>query len=461
MTEQLSSHRELVTLQEPEKWEDLPLLDPGILEAIENIDLDNRDQVAASFGIIPDDSKFAPVRVDRGNGEIQTAFMCTDPWDYGTLVGLNVAKTRLTHMYNVVSAAERYDDNNKDIVATEIGALVVADEVERDEEQIANNNEVGTDQMYAQAVAELRSEWGVSEEIPISDIVHELDIQTDEIATLRTCVSSFRELQSELSLALHMEIGGNSGRLRSESLLEFAGVIDRMTRISKMVETGKALAPQNQRKLLQSVHEDLLAARSTARTIADQMSARESVGDMAGMAHRRISATESIPTRLSMIEQSISDMRTRLAGKVEVHTIIESDYINETIDAIAAELQDPDITEEKLLINTLKIERLLNESIVKGETPYPDRVVSDSNKSRNAIGHIERGKEVNSRTYVSEIATDMLAGKFVAESNPDLIVIDKNGAVELSQHRASALMLLYGKNWQQFAPKYGIRIERK
>ena len=71
---------------------------------------------------------------------------------------------------------------------------------------------------------------------------------------------------------------------------------------------------------------------------------------------------------------------------------------------------------------------------------------------------------IPSRRYVAENMTDMLRGEFKVDmiSRSDAIVLDKSsvGGIEVGQHRAAALAMLYGKDWQVAAKKLGFGVEQ-
>ncbi|MCA9348300.1 hypothetical protein KC867_02730 [Candidatus Saccharibacteria bacterium] len=94
------------------------------------------------------------------------------------------------------------------------------------------------------------------------------------------------------------------------------------------------------------------------------------------------------------------------------------------------------------------------------------RIVADDDKTRANVNVSGRSFTASSQRYVAELMTDMLRGEFNVESIKDFdaIMLNTNdvGGIEVGQHRAAALAMLYGnENWQKIAKELGHKIKER
>ena len=181
-------------------------------------------------------------------------------------------------------------------------------------------------------------------------------------------------------------------------------------------------------------------------------------------------------SELSASKRNMADalelLGVKVAKETEEKLSEDPEYRNEFVAKWAERaktLKDvsPDNTDLEQLIQEIEID-VLREAGRKDNPDSPsqwfgDRIFdTNQTKAREGIGYSGRKAGNNSSTrYVAELAADLLRGKFGGSSKSDSIKIDSREnppSVEIGQHRAAALAMIYGKNWQKMAKNHDIHI---
>jgi hypothetical protein len=140
----------------------------------------------------------------------------------------------------------------------------------------------------------------------------------------------------------------------------------------------------------------------------------------------------------------------------------QEQFRDDRIRELAVKLREGGAGEEDVAHAVALMEIYLNQAIEDKASPvhFPSRIVANDSTPRRSGAQV--GENGLSRTIVAEMAVDMLRGGFdVEQANKNPIELDFTGNVILGQHRAAALMTLYGKNWIEEAQKVGHVIVRK
>ncbi|MGB4759218.1 MAG: hypothetical protein WBP26_04105 [Candidatus Saccharimonadales bacterium] len=140
-------------------------------------------------------------------------------------------------------------------------------------------------------------------------------------------------------------------------------------------------------------------------------------------------------------------------------------FADQFIADYAAKIREGNLTQEQLDGYAISLERALDNAIENNKNnqsglPFGQRVIDNNSKKRE--GGAKMGQISSSRTVTAELMVDMLRGAYDFDrGNSSPITVDAAGKIEIGQHRAAALMTLYGKRWREEATKAGHRIVDK
>lgn len=189
----------------------------------------------------------------------------------------------------------------------------------------------------------------------------------------------------------------------------------------------------------------------------------------------RINDVDPLSKEARALRQDINDLR-RAHGMPELEVFAkpgngaessdgEVEFRNEQVKkwaAVAAELKEAGVDDPRLekLVDDIR-NSVATESGMDADPNSPriwfgDRVRDDDNKNR-AIPRAGQS-HTKSQRYVAELVADMLRGSFdTGRSKQDKIRLNPNvtGGVELGQHRAAALAMIYGSEWTKKATSMG------
>ncbi|HSX30756.1 MAG TPA: hypothetical protein VLE99_02465 [Candidatus Saccharimonadales bacterium] len=189
---------------------------------------------------------------------------------------------------------------------------------------------------------------------------------------------------------------------------------------------------------------------------AQQMLYRSTVEDM----------FKAVTAMRAEVEQKQIEM-LGYAAATELQNKEQGDqFANEQVRILAAELQKGDLSEADVERAVTAMERYVDNAVGDRGSglQFPSRVVQNlANKLKERRPASGRNAEAHSRRVVAEMAVDMLRGTFnIENAKREPIEIDTNGrVVGDGEHRAAALMTLYGKNWVKVAGAAGYSIITK
>ncbi len=192
---------------------------------------------------------------------------------------------------------------------------------------------------------------------------------------------------------------------------------------------------------------------------------------------RQWRALPEVTRQVVLARQQVEEMRTNLVGYRESSEVNseKSEFRNEQVENWAKELAG-EVTPERLEEITSEMQAAVALEAGMVDDPnspsrwFGDRVINNWPKSNRESTHIT-GKEpatLGSQRYVAELMADMLTGRYNVQAGNSPLPIEVSGdedapvheKVDSGFHRAAALAMLYGQDWQKTAKKLGIKIEK-
>ena len=192
---------------------------------------------------------------------------------------------------------------------------------------------------------------------------------------------------------------------------------------------------------------------------------------------RQWRALPEVTRQVVLARQQVEEMRTNLVGYRESSEVNseKSEFRNEQVENWSKELAG-EVTPERLEEITSEMQAAVALEAGMVDDPnspsrwFGDRVINNWPKSNRESTHIT-GKEpatIGSQRYVAELMADMLTGRYNVQAGNSPLPIEVSGdedapvheKVDSGFHRAAALAMLYGQDWQKTAKKLGIKIEK-
>lgn len=343
----------------------------------------------------------------------------------------------------------------------EAQASVTASPIEETKSEASNEAQEVTAQDLA--MRELFEKWGLPEATTPMEAAQRLNTTLESVNPLKdflhgTTVEPVDVLKRKLLTGM-----SNGGVYFNQSDLGEAhrilGLIK--TQAGQLLEVDGVLPPESRSELnylLEGVGHTQSVVENMGKSMdigAVQTGYQEFTQDYLGRLTHAVNVLhKQIEEKQVALPKVGSGMDSKERAKVE-------EFASEGVKELAAKLRKEGLTPEDIEEAVNSMERYLNDALANEDVKamYPDLVVANGRKQRK--GGEKKGQEDASRRVVAEMAVDMLRGKFDLEMAPYPIVLNKYGRVEESQHRAAALMTLYGKNWVKVAEAAGHKIERK
>lgn len=327
-----------------------------------------------------------------------------------------------------------------------------------------------------QAMTELYESWGLPEGADAEEAVWKIDHEVERVEGILQLLHGFDDGRrvgvNQLFASLDEGRMALSDKSRS-AIEEFVG--DRRFGELQSLANGReqAFLPAGIRAKLG----DLSRGLDGLRAGFDDLNSRGPNFLNPEGAQLTMNSLRQIPEVTNLMTQArmqLQDMRNNLAGYQDTTPEAEGKefaFRNEQV-AQWEERLHGDLSPEELEAITQEIEAAVSLEAEMIDDPdsssrwFGDRIQSNSLKSRNRIDVTGRpARAVPSRRYVAEGIVDMLRGDFRVDliSKQDPIVLDSNliGGVEVGQHRAAALAMLYGNKWQEAADRLGFEVQQR
>jgi hypothetical protein len=171
---------------------------------------------------------------------------------------------------------------------------------------------------------------------------------------------------------------------------------------------------------------------------------------------------DQLKTAIAQAQLAIEQKQQALGWAAPEGSVVQNAaqrFANERIEGVARQLQGTGV-EQAVVDAAINQMRVYVKQAVDDQSSPVSRLqrVRDDQGSQRKGGEL-KGNNHTSQDIVAEMAVDMLRGKFRIEDMPDPITYDSNGGVVTGQRRAAALMVLYGRNWQEAGKALGFKIE--
>jgi hypothetical protein len=246
----------------------------------------------------------------------------------------------------------------------------------------------------------------------------------------------------------HMQVQENMNQLRSLQL----GL--------QTLEAGDALLSTHSRQQIAETVRQLATVNSYLEATMPQPGFMDSdvvYSSLNMLTHA--DPVEAVRQVTQVIQSQAEEKRIALLGYEaathEQNKPVAEQFANDYIAELAGKLRAKGVRDEEVSAAVAGVRRYIDDAIAQGTT-YPDRIVRNREAPRK--GGDQQGQKGESRQIVAEMAVDLLRGGFDVANTPQDIVINHEGAAVEGQHRAAALMTLYGKDWLQKAKTVGFRV---
>jgi hypothetical protein len=320
----------------------------------------------------------------------------------------------------------------------------------------------------ARAMQELRDTWGLPEGVTAEQASQRLAATAEELGRIVARSSHDSDLAQRVQSVrqgLLQSINENAMRVNVEQLQTMSHELQNLqANILTVTSDPNQLLPVSGRQRL----EEAIGAMPALLGATDAVAPPWQPGfiDM-GAAEQ----TYSILTQHSPIEQGlivagsllteVERMQAALSSGTEAESSAEVEqFVDERIAELADKLRKEGVSDDEIETATVQMERYVNDAIADKSSglTYPSRVVANDQTMRKGGARI--GQKGDSRRITAEMAVAMLQGDFDVANTPDQITVAADGTVVDGQHRAAALMTLYGKNWIIAGQKAGHKIKK-
>jgi hypothetical protein len=319
---------------------------------------------------------------------------------------------------------------------------------------------------------ELREQWGLPEVAARQDAVRRLDDTRERLQTIISLAGHTSDLavsMSDLQRRFGQSLDDHLVHFDSQSVDVASEQLDQLLANLRGLQDGGTMMPATERNKFDELARQLQYVRAafervipygTGGNIMDTDAVEEAANCMRSDPAGHLAETSAALQRL-VDEKRIALMGYGAAMEDQVDGDQEQ-FRDDRIRELAVKLREGGAGEEDVAHAVALMEIYLNQAIEDKASPvhFPSRIVANDSTPRRSGAQV--GENGPSRTIAAEMAVDMLRGGFdVEQANKNPIELDFTGKVILGQHRAAALMTLYGKNWIEEAQKVGHVIVRK
>lgn len=320
------------------------------------------------------------------------------------------------------------------------------------------------------AMDELYDGWKLPEEATPEDAVRKLDSTLESLQLL--AVRTGHESPAAVALAdmknrLQMTLNDSMPHFNPEHVqMAFDAIVQIRSELMQMVH-GDVLLPMRTKSQLDGE----LSNISHFANVLEQITPR---GGMVNLQDVEMAwhlsmrdPVENMRQEILRAQKQVEEKRIDLMGYSAATAEKETakvEFADDRINEMAKTLRAEGVSDKEVESARIAMERIIDDTIAvanaKGEQ-FPQQVQDDTKKNVNSPESTLNGQNINSRKYVANLAVDLLRGKFDFDSASDPIVLAKDGSVEVSHHRAAALMTMYGKNWVKKAEELGLKVTRR
>lgn len=323
------------------------------------------------------------------------------------------------------------------------------------------------------ALGELKESWGLPEDATTEQAAAKLEETAQHIDRVLSALAHNSQLANELGDLrdkLRETLSSRRPQFGTSLVSDIMAVIKRFEQdsVQPLAERSKVLLPSQTRNALNSAGYQI--TRFTG--MLDQLSPRQGMVDIE-VAQQVYGALQqdsmtAFAQGLMRAKQTVEEKHRELVG----HGIASGQeqeaaeqFADRVIADYAAKIREGNLTQEQLDGYTVSLERALNNAIENNKhnqsgLPFGQRVIDNNDKKRE--GGAKMGQISSSRTVAAELMVDMLRGAYDFDrGNSSPITVDAAGKIEIGQHRAAALMTMYGKRWREEATKAGHKVVDK
>lgn len=315
------------------------------------------------------------------------------------------------------------------------------------------------------AMQELRDTWGLSPDATPEQALLLLKSTAEKLRDFIAYTGYNGDLAhsvDELQAALAPSLQGQKPEIQDNQLEDVSQKLSTAARHLHEATANKheiVLPPQARNQL-----DDPAGLMDQIVGRVDSMRYARSVGDFIGDAENatRILAVKPVEQVFGTAVYWHGEVE-RLQGEIGGMAVIERNteeteqFANERIAEIVERLRAEGVSEASAKALERYIDNAIDDHAV--DFDYPDRVRRNKAKTRDAASAYT-SNDPGSRLIAAEMAADIATRRFDMNKIADPITLGVGDVVVEGQHRAAALMTLYGKDWINQGRKLGFKIDK-
>ncbi len=322
-------------------------------------------------------------------------------------------------------------------------------------------------------LAEVSQQLGLPEGLSREQLGQRLTVELEKVKGMVHAARGIEDFSHGLNRKIHESLSESRNILGDQGIHEIRSMVESrdFRSLQSYLRGNEGLIPVN---LRQRIDKGASVFDNIAR-MAEHVSQRPGFVDFDALNRLRVhfNQLEEVSGGLVAVQCSLEDMRTQLAVDINEGTKDQETprFRNEQVVAWATELSAQPSAErvkqiEEAMESAVRIEAEMHDDPTSPAVWFADQIKYNREKSRRE-GTQYSGRAdatIGSQQHVAELMSDMLRGHFnIAGGNSSSIEVQASHnareRVRLGKHRAAALAMLYGADWQAQAQKMGITVK--